>query len=186
MHFLPIKPAVAADGIIFSDYDQKLDWSSPAVDAMVDFRTRKPRTIRDDCAAEQAERAMLQERDTLRFVLGHKGELAGVITLEDVCAQRVMQLVAGGLEREDILVKHLMQPKDSLRTLSYAKLQNSTVEDIAFSLKRVGAQHCLIKDDRTGRVLGFVAADELSRLLGVGLHIHARPTFATLVHELRV
>lgn len=184
MHFLPIKPAADTDGIVFSDFEQKLDWSSPAVDAMVDFRIRKPGTVGDDCVAEQAERLMLQERDGLRFVLDRTGQLVGVVSLEDVCAQKVMQLVANGVDREDVLVKHLMQPKKSLRVLSYAKLQDSNVEDIAFSLKKVGAQHCLIKDDKTGQVRGLVSADELSRRLGVGLHIHASPTFATLVHAL--
>lgn len=186
MHFLPLKPAANLDGIFISAHHQSLSLNSPATSAMTDYLDHRPPVLRSDTSAVLAEQLMIQEQDKLRAVVGSDGCVLGIVTRNDVCKQQVMQWVANGLDREEVLVKHLMQPKASLVALQYADLEGSTVADVAYTMKKDGAQFCLVLDDADGHLRGIISANELTERLGFSVKVSTAPTFSTLVHALHL
>lgn len=184
MRSLQFHSAATLGGITLDNYNYPLFPQSPAVDAVADFTSCRPLCVQGNAQADQARETMIQSHNSYQLVVDGSSKLVGIVELDDVCEQHVMQWVAAGLERHEVLVRYLMQPRSSLMTLKYHDLIGWGAADVAYALRRDGAHHCLILDDAGNRLQGTISAHDLAVRLGHKQEIPRAATFARLVSAL--
>lgn len=184
MRSLQLKSAATFGGITLDDYNYPLFAHSPAIDAVADFTFSRPLCVHQNAQADRARETMVQSRNSFQLVVDGSSTIVGIVEMDDVCEQHVMQWVASGLERHEVLVRYLMQPRSALMTLKYHDLIGWGAADVAYALRRDGAHHCLILDDTSKRLRGTISAHDLAFRLGHKREIQRASTFANLVSAL--
>lgn len=184
MHNLKLQPAKSVGSTVIHACSASLTPDSPATSAMTDFLHLQPRIVESTMPAILAERLMLHEHDKLRLVLDRDQRFVGVVTLADVGEQRIMQRVTTGFERNEVLVKHVMQARTSLMALRLSDLQTRSVAELAETLKKDGAKHCLVIDGDDNHVRGIISAEDLAARLNLKFHESKPSSLAAFVQEL--
>ena len=164
---------------------ERVTADSPATDVMTDFAKVAAMTIGPCASLDDANQRMIASGVRLLFVTGRDNDIMGVITATDILGERPMKyLQEVGGKREDIFVRDIMSPQESLDVLYMADVGRATVGDVVETMKRVGRQHALVVDtDEHGKqsVRGLFSTKQISKQLGITIETtEVAKTFAEL------
>ena len=145
----------------------------PALNVMTDLRSVTAVIILSGDPLDEANRRMIQRGVRLLFVVDQDRRVVGVITSHDIIGEKPMRVVAErGMRREELLVRDVMTPQESLQVLDLATVRVSKVGHVVATLKQSGRQHALVVErDSTGResVRGIFSSTQIARQLGVAI-----------------
>lgn len=147
---------------------------SPALDAMTDLTRVKAVTIAPDTAIDTALQKMIHAEVRLLLVIDADSTLLGIITARDIMGEKPVSLMARRqLVRHDILVEHIMTPRDKLRVLRLEEVRHARVGDLILTLKEAEAQHTLVAEpSATGQgeiIRGIFSTTQIGRQLGMDI-----------------
>lgn len=165
-----------ADYLVHPEEFNEITLNSPAITIFTDFKEYKPLEIEADISAVQAEFLMRKAHVRLKLVVNRQGELVGTISLEQLSEQNIQIHRQKGLDREDILVRHLMTPRVEIKALEYKHIISSTVEDVIDTLKKNGTQHCLVVDSNEHQIRGIISTSDIARRLHIPLDVDKKTT----------
>ncbi len=170
------------DHLVHPEEFDEAKLESPALSIFTDFKVHQPVEIEGDTPAVQAEFLMRKAHVHLQLVVDKSDELIGLVSHDDLSDGNLISQHAKGHSREDLLVKHLMTPREHIKALSYRQLQNCTIGDVVHTLQKQRQQHCLVLDQELHHIRGIVSAGDIARRLHIALHIENVPTFVDIFH----
>src|SRR5687767_9904731 len=95
-------------------------------------------------ALDEAHRRMIQRGVRLLLVVDQDRRVVGVITATDLLGEKPMRVIAQrGIRREELLVRDVMSPQETLEVLDLATVRTAKVGHVVATLKRSGRQHAL-------------------------------------------
>lgn len=150
---------------------------TPAIEFFTDFNVINPLTIELSELAIEAKKIMIKTHVRLKFVIDDNDHLVGVISSDDLAERKIMQKVAAGAKREEVLVSDLMVPKKNLLALDLNEVKKSRISDIIDLLKNHRQQHCLVIDQETQKVRGLFSSSDISRKLKLPIDIQEESNF---------
>lgn len=148
----------------------KLD--DPALQVMTDFQSLVAVIVLSGDPMDEAHRRMIQRGVRLLLVVDQDRRISGVITATDILGEKPMRVITQrGVRREELLVRDVMTPQESLEALDLEAVKSSKVGHIVATLKQSGRQHALVVDRAGGanRVRGLFSATQIARQLGVAI-----------------
>jgi CBS domain-containing protein len=145
----------------------------PAPQVMTDLKATTAVIVLSGDALDEAHRRMIQRGVRLLLVVDQDRRVVGVITATDILGEKPMRVIAQrGIRREELLVRDVMSPQETLEVLDLAAVRTAKVGHIVATLKRSGRQHALaVERDSAGRqsVRGLFSATQIARQLGVAI-----------------
>jgi CBS domain-containing protein len=169
---LPSHKAVPGTGLQqVTEAAPKVTMASSALCVMTDFRKVEVATIGPDATLGQATDEMIARGVRLLIVV--EGErVLGLITARDTQGERPVLIVRErGLRFDDLRVRDLMAPLETMDLLELSRVMQAEVGDVVATLKSWGRQHALVgeKDPATGvtRIRGVFSATQIGRQLGL-------------------
>jgi len=169
---LPSHKAVPGTGLQqVTEGPAPVTMSSSALCVMTDFRKVPVATIGPDATLSGATEEMIARGVRLLIVL-EAGRVLGLITARDTQGERPIQMVRErGVRHDDLRVRDLMAPLESMDLLDLNRVMHAEVGDIVATLKNWGRQHALVgeKDPTTGatHIRGVFSATQIGRQLGL-------------------
>lgn len=147
--------------------------NNPALDVMTDLTRTAAVTILPGDTADEAHRRMIHRGVRLLLVIGQDRQVLGVITANDLLGEKPVQTaVARGIQREEVLVRDVMTPRERMQVMDMEVVRAAKVGHIVATLKDVGRQHAMVVDhDEAGgqRIRGIFSATQVARQLGVAI-----------------
>lgn len=174
--YTPLPYTTLPDGMSFRRPAQRLPArvtpDDPAVNVMTDLARVAAITIGARVSIEQANQTMISSGVRLLLVTDARNEVVGLITARDILGEKPMRyLQRVGGTRDEILVEHIMTPRDDLEVLHWVDIQQARVGDVVATLKDMGRQHALVVDvdeaSRRPAVRGIFSATQIGKQLGV-------------------
>ncbi len=169
---LPSNKAVPGTGLQqVTESAPQVTMSSSALCVMTDFRKVEVATVGPDATLGQATDEMIARGVRLLIVV--EGErVLGLITARDTQGERPVQIVRErSLRFDDLRVRDLMAPLETMDLLDLSRVMHAEVGDIVATLKNWGRQHALVgeKDPATGLtcIRGVFSATQIGRQLGL-------------------
>ena len=145
----------------------------PALQVMTDLKAVTAVIVLSGDALDEAHRRMIQRGVRLLLVVDQDRRVVGVITATDVLGEKPMRVIAQrGVRRQELLVRDVMSPQETLEVLDLAQVRSAKVGHIVATLKRSGRQHALvIEQDAAGQqcLRGLFSATQIARQLGVAI-----------------
>ena len=145
----------------------------PALQVMTDLKAITAVIVLSGDALDEAHRRMIQRGVRLLLVVDQDRRVVGVITATDILGEKPMRVIAQrGIRREELLVRDVMSPQETLEVLDLAAVRTAKVGHVVATLKRSGRQHALVVERETdGRqsVRGLFSATQIARQLGVAI-----------------
>jgi CBS domain-containing protein len=166
------------------EFDE-IEMRSPALALLTDFRQHHPAELDGDTPGTQAEFLMRKSHVKLLLVVDKEEELIGIVSHGDLDDQKFILQQDKGFQREDILVKHLMQPRALIKGLNYRQLQNASVEDVVHALQKNRQQYCLVLDPDEKHICGVISAMDIASRLHIPLTIEGAPTFGDIFEAVK-
>jgi CBS domain containing-hemolysin-like protein len=158
-----------AHGIRQPSSDTLVHARSPASVIFTDFDVQMPVVVTSSASAVDVEGLMQKAHVKLMLVLDASDHFVGVISLADLSEDCLIRAVAGGIQRSEVQVHDLMQPRARLHALGYEELRHATVQDVLHTLRDERAQHALVVDEKTHEVRGLISASDVARKLHLPL-----------------
>jgi len=159
---------------------------SPALSVMTDLRQIPAATIDVEAPVDAANRFMIRRGVRLLLVSDDERRVLGLITSNDVLGEKPVKFaLERGIKRQDIRVRDIMIPCESLEVLRYVDLIHAEVGHVVATLQRAGRQHALVSDmgtdGKTETVRGIFSASQIARQLGVAINTtEVAQTFAEI------
>ncbi|GAA3546157.1 CBS domain-containing protein [Zobellella aerophila] len=184
MKTLSLYPVEAIDHLVLPSDFTGASLNTPVLELVNDFKHSPPAIIDANTPATGALEMMHHEHAKLKLVVDEKGELVGLIGLEQLSGQSMIRQVANGNSRHEIQVADLMRPRKQLKALAYQQLQESTIADVIAALKSSGEQYCLIIERDSHHIRGVISAQDIAERLHISLDINKAPTFLNIFDSL--
>ncbi|QKT03264.1 CBS domain-containing protein [Ectothiorhodospiraceae bacterium 2226] len=188
--FAPLPYTTLPDGMSFRRPPQRLpdevQPDDPAVSVMTDLDKVAAVTIGRRATIEQANQKMIASGVRLLLVTDEHNDVQGLITSRDILGEKPMLYMQRmGGTRDEILVEHIMTPRDELEVLHWVDVLRARVGDVVATLKHMGRQHALVVDvdeyTRRPAVRGIFSATQIGKQLGVQVEpAEIAKTFAEL------
>lgn len=172
------------DKLVFPEEFNELSLDSPALSFVSDFKDHHPSLLTPSVAAIDALQVMRAGHLNAVLVIDSGGRFTGLLTAEDISYQRVMQCVAAGLKRQELIVGDLMRPRNQLKMLSYQQVEKSSIREVLQAMRRHGQRDCLVVDTGLHHVRGLISATEVGQRLHAEIRIDEAPTVAGILREL--
>jgi CBS-domain-containing membrane protein len=122
---------------------------------------------------DEAHRRMIWRGVRLLLVVDEDRKVLGLLTALDILGEKpVLAASQRGLRREEVQVRDVMTPQESLEVLNMADLRAAKVGHVVATLKKAGRQHAVVVErDMHGRqvVRGLFSATQIARQLGVAI-----------------
>lgn len=122
-------------------------------------------------SVDEAHRQMIQRGVRLLLVVDQDRKVVGLLSASDILGEKpVLAASGGGLRRQEVMVRDVMTPQESLEVLDMAEVRAAKVGHIVATLKKAGRQHAVVVErDARGRqrVRGLFSATQIARQLGV-------------------
>jgi len=152
----------------------------PATEVMTDLLHAMAYSISPASSINEAENKMILCGVRLLFVTDSDSQLTGIITASDILGERPLNyLREHSGEREDIMVREIMTPREQIEAIDYPDVVRASVGDIIATLHDAGRQHVLVVDRENVR--GLFSATEVAQRVGEVVDIESRArTFAEL------
>jgi CBS domain containing-hemolysin-like protein len=164
------------DHLVYPEQFDEITLDSQAVSVFTDFKEHRPLVIESDISAVQAEYMMRKSHVRLKLVVDDNANLLGTISLDQLSSQNILIHQQKGFDREDILVKHLMMPRVEIKALDFKEMMTSTIADVIETLKKNGAQHCLVVESLEHEIRGIISTSDIARRLHMPLNIETNTT----------
>jgi CBS-domain-containing membrane protein len=193
--YQPLPLAALPSGLGYAQPTQaaldRVQLDSAATDVMTDL-TRMPAVIiLAGDTVDEAHRRMVQRGVRLLLVVDQDRKVQGVITANDVAGEKPVQIaVQQGVHRDEVLVRHCMQPCASLQVLDHEQVRAAKVGHIVATLKQAGRQHMLVVERGAAagsgtRLRGLFSTTQIVRQLGITIQTNAvANTFAEIEAQL--
>jgi CBS domain containing-hemolysin-like protein len=144
---------------------------SPAVLAMTDLRQQVAFTVEPNVSIDRALQRMKTMGVRLLFVVNAEKQILGLITSTDILGEKPLQFHNElHLRYEEIMVRDIMTPQDSLEVMNMEDVLRASVRDIVATLQSTGRRHALVmdRDPRKGEaaVRGIFSASQIGKQLG--------------------
>lgn len=181
---LPCRVAIMAD-------TAPADWATQALSLVTPDGEVRAGVISAETQIDTALAEMLAHNMHAMFVTDIAGNLAGLVTSQDIQGERPVQFLQSPAcpkaicRRKDVRVRDVMTPLSALRMVEPAALEQATIEDLAATFAEVDLAHLLI-GERSGNpcgtaVLGLMSRLDVERLLGESLeHRHGTASFVEI------
>lgn len=180
MHTLSLFKTEPSDTLAWPHANEHLSLDSPAADVVADFAEHAPYRLSAATPAISILPLLKQSHVNAALVTDSNERFCGLITRDDVSEARLLQLVASGTPREDIVAADCMQPRDSLHSVSFKEIQRAKVKDVLETLRASGQQQCLVTDQKNHEIRGLICARDIAELLNLHVDIAKPATFAEL------
>lgn len=163
----------------------RVSLDSPAADVLTDLTRVTAVIILAGDTVDEAHRRMIQRGVRLLLVVDQDRRMLGVITANDVLGEKPVQTaVERGIQREEVLVRDVMTPRQRLQVLDMEQVRSAKVGHVVATLKQAGRQHSLVvdrNDQGRQRLRGIFSATQVARQLGVSIQTSAiANTFAEI------
>ena len=149
----------------------KVSMDDPAVNVMSDFRKVKVVTVAPSVRIDDALQKMIHAEVRLLIVTDGQDHVLGLITARDIMGEKPVNYISRErVSRNEILVSHIMTPREEIEALSLADVYSHRVGDIVATLRESQRQHALVLDDdaQSGKVIrGIFSITQIGRQLGV-------------------
>lgn len=166
-------PASASLSLADPSIPTVLTLDSPAIEAMTDLRRIHPISITGDATLEQARTTMIVCSVKLLFVKGARGEIAGLITANDLAGEKSIKTASGSARRvPELTVDDVMTRASDLEFLDYARVAKAELGHIVSTLKNRGRQHALVTTaDEQGNttIIGLFSSTQIARQMGIAV-----------------
>lgn len=160
----------------------------PAVDVMTDLKRITAVTVDADVSIEAARQRMINRGVRMLLVVGDDERVLGLITATDILGEKPMQFIqTRGGTHDEILVHHIMTPRENLEALRMSDVLLAKVGNIVATLKASGRQHALVIDDdgEEQAVRGIFSLSQISKQLNTVIQTtRIARTFAEIESEL--
>ncbi|WP_297468271.1 CBS domain-containing protein [Acidithiobacillus sp.] len=143
-----------------------------ALKSMTDLSRVPAATVKPETTMDQAMQRMIHVGVRMLFVLDDFGTLAGLVTARDIMGEKPVKLAAENhIARDMIRVQDIMVPLGQVDVLDFAEVERSTVGDIVLTLRKVGRQHALVREEtpRGEEIRGVFSISQIARQLGVSI-----------------
>ena len=178
MKMLQLLPVESDYHLVHPEEFHHLDPSASALAIFTDFKKHVPQSVSSNLAAVHAESLMRKTHVRMKVAVDESGELVGVLSLHELDDQRFSQVRhAEQIKHDEVLVQHLMIPRQNLMALDYSELVNSNIEQVLETLKQNKQQHCLVIDRDNSQIRGLISATDIARRLHIPLEIERPTTF---------
>ena len=143
---------------------------SPAILVMTDLRQQIAITVEPNVSIDWALQRMKAAGVRLLFVVNSQKKILGLITSTDILGEKPIQFHQElHLRYEEIMVRDIMTPQNTLEVLQMEEVLRASVGDIVATLQDVGRCHALVIDNdvRTGQdsIRGIFSATQISKQL---------------------
>jgi len=169
---------------------EDLSLDSEAQKLMVDFSKVPPTTATMSLSVAAALDLMKANRIRALMIVDDDGEFAGVITAMDLMGRKPLLYASEArIPRDEVLVKNIMLPKNSLKAVTLQEVLKSSVGDVMHTLRKFSEQHILVVDGEGNdmQVCGLFSSADFRRALDVDFETPTTAhTFADLervIHE---
>lgn len=170
---------------------RKINKDSPALQVMTDLEKVVAVTTGPDVNIDTANQQMMTSGVRLllvtdkQVVTNKQDQVIGLITANDILGERPMKyLQQTGGKHADILVRHIMTPREQLEALDIKDVANARVGDVIATLRNVGRQHALVLSIIPGEaqsICGIFSSTQIGRQLGESIEISdTAKTFAEI------
>ncbi|WP_299881086.1 CBS domain-containing protein [uncultured Cocleimonas sp.] len=178
-------PLNSIEHLVQPEEFDEITLSSPAVSVFTDFKKHKPLMIESDISAVQAKYLMQKMHVRLQIAVDRESELLGTISLNQLSDQNLLIHQTKGLDREDLLVRHLMTPREEIMALEYKELLSSTIGDVVETLKKAGVRHFMVIEPNKHHIRGIISTSDIARRLHIPLDIETKnASFADLFNAI--
>lgn len=150
----------------------RVSLEAPALHVMTDFSAVTAVIVLSGDSIDEAHRRMIQRGVRLLLVVDQDRAVVGVITSTDLLGEKPMRVVSQrGIRREELLVRDVMTPQETLDVLDFDTVRASRVGHIVSTLKRTGRQHAVVAERGAAlhTVRGVFSATQIARQLGVAI-----------------
>lgn len=149
----------------------KVTLDDAATSVMTDLTRVTAVIILPGDSVDEAHRQMIQRGVRLLLVVDQDRKVVGLLSASDILGEKpVLAASGGGLRRQEVMVRDVMTPQESLEVLDMAEVRAAKVGHIVATLKKAGRQHAVVVErDARGRqrVRGLFSATQIARQLGV-------------------
>ncbi len=181
MHTLPLYKTQDIDKLAWPDVkDNPVTLRSSALSIFTDFHYYPPLVVGSEEKALDIEKQMQRSHVKMKLVLDSNDHFIGIVTLADLNAQKIMQQVAQGADRDALRAIDFMQPRSVLQAFEFESLVKATVGDIIKTLENNGQHHCLVISQQAHEIRGVISVSDIARRLKVPINIQKHPTFSKL------
>lgn len=122
----------------------------------------------------------------MKIIIDRERQVVGLLSYDDLHSEQVMRLVGKGNSRNEIGVRELMRPRESLQALDHDEMRHSTVHDVIETLQREVIQHYLVVEHGLHQIRGVISASDIARRLHININVQERPTFVGIFAALQV
>lgn len=149
---------------------------SPALFVMTDLRRVPAVTIEPGAPLRSVLKKMGCEDVHLLLVTDAGHRVLGLITSTEVMGEKPVRfLEQGGGTYDDILVQHIMTPRERLEVLLMEDVLKSKVGHIVATLRRASRRHALVVDvdpkTKSETIRGIISSSQIKRQLGTDVDI---------------
>lgn len=176
----------SVDNIVYPENYEQVTINSPAELIFTDFKYIKPLIIEDDTLAADALKLMAKAHVQMKIVVSVNGDFLGIVSSKELSEQNIMAEIARGVDREDLHVRDMMLPRDTLKALDHENIKNSTVNDVVNLLKNNGLSHCLVLDRQHHHIRGVISSSDIARKLHLPIEINTKTSFSQLFDIIHV
>ncbi|MCK5814168.1 MAG: hypothetical protein KAH03_07905 [Cocleimonas sp.] len=166
------------------DPSKRISESSPAISVMTDLRIINPFQIETSASLNAINDKMIACGVRLLFVHDQQGQLAGLITSNDILGEKPLLFATNnGCSRNDIEAKDMMTPISKLEAIPFADIEKATVADVVIALEDSRRHHMLVLQENEGRncVRGIISVTQVAHQLGKEINSSQRAgSFAQL------
>lgn len=180
MKKLPLYNADNGAKLTRPELHQDISEDTSAMSVFTDFHLVSPLKVESSTPAHEVEKMMLSSHVRLKFVVDKDGEFIGVVSLDDLNGQTMMQKLTQGYDRDSLSVKDFMRRRDQLKAFSYEDLARSSIRDVVNTLESSGMQHCLVVDQSNNEIRGIISASDIARKLKLPINIGRRSNFSEI------
>ncbi len=149
---------------------KELDLDDPALSVMTDHRIEKAHRCLGDKSINRAMRQMAKENTNMLLVTDADGTVEGLITATDLSGEKPVQYTQqSGKKRDDIKVRHLMTPVNSIPSLTIHDVLESRIGDVLKTLDEIGSEFVLVSmmDNGTPAIRGVFSARNIAKALHI-------------------
>jgi signal-transduction protein with cAMP-binding, CBS, and nucleotidyltransferase domain len=150
---------------------------------MTDLQETAPFSIEPTASIDATNEKMIACGVRLLFVTDIDDNLLGIVTYSDLRGEKPVQYIKEhGGNREDIMARDIMTPKDNLSALRFADVSRASVGDIIQTMSELGRQHTLVMETTEqgeSVIRGIFSTSQICRQVGVSFEPALRAnTFA--------
>ena len=175
---LPVLPKIGAIRVCRPEQgrpDVTLDSSAMLV--MTDLKRVQAAVTSPHETMDAAQAFMIQRGVRMLLVLDDRGNLAGIVTTNDIlCEKPVAVAQERRIRHSDILVADVMTPADRLEAFDMRAIASARVEQVVASLLHSRRHHALVVqagNDGQREVRGIFSLSQIARQLGMPLQLPA-------------